>query len=154
MIELKPNPKARKKKKRVGRGIGSGKGKTAGRGTKGQKARSGSSIPPWFEGGQMPLYLRLPKRGFRSHKEKPHIITLSKILSKEWEEEEISIETLRKKGLIKGKKIKEVKLLSNLKEEEKEKLSSLQGKLFRLHAYSKKAKEILEQVGAKVEYAK
>lgn len=57
---------ARTAPKRVGRGPGSGSGKTAGRGHKGQKARTGASIPPWFEGGQMPLYRRVPKRGFTS----------------------------------------------------------------------------------------
>ena len=63
--ELKDNPGARKGRLRVGRGIGSGKGKTAGRGQKGQKSRSGVSI--WgFEGGQMPLHMRLPKRGFNN----------------------------------------------------------------------------------------
>jgi len=58
----------RKKRKRVGRGIGSGKGKTAGRGVKGQQSRSGGGTPPGFEGGQMPLYRRLPKRGFNNAK--------------------------------------------------------------------------------------
>jgi len=58
----------RKKRKRVGRGIGSGKGKTAGRGMKGQQSRSGGGTPPGFEGGQMPLYRRLPKRGFNNAK--------------------------------------------------------------------------------------
>ena len=62
--EIADNPGARKGRKRVGRGIGSGKGKTAGRGVKGQKARTGVAING-FEGGQMPLYRRLPKRGFR-----------------------------------------------------------------------------------------
>jgi large subunit ribosomal protein L15 len=63
--ELRPAPGAHKKGRRVGRGHGSGRGKTAGRGTKGQKARTGSSIPPYFEGGQLPLARRLPfKRGF------------------------------------------------------------------------------------------
>jgi len=62
--ELRDNPGARKARMRVGRGIGSGKGKTSGRGVKGQKARTGVAIKG-FEGGQMPLYRRLPKRGFR-----------------------------------------------------------------------------------------
>lgn len=62
--ELRDNPKARKTRIRVGRGIGSGKGKTGGRGVKGQKARSGVTDIRAFEGGQMPLYQRLPKRGF------------------------------------------------------------------------------------------
>lgn len=62
--ELRPAPGSRHSIKRVGRGPGSGLGKTSGRGHKGQKARSGGSLPPWFEGGQMPLQRRLPKRGF------------------------------------------------------------------------------------------
>ena len=63
---LSPAPGARKNAKRVGRGIGSGSGKTAGRGHKGQKSRSGGSVRPGFEGGQMPLQKRLPKYGFTS----------------------------------------------------------------------------------------
>jgi large subunit ribosomal protein L15 len=62
--ELKPAPKSRKGEKRVGRGVASGWGKTAGRGSKGHKARSGGQTSPGFEGGQMPLQRRLPKRGF------------------------------------------------------------------------------------------
>lgn len=65
---LSPAPGAKKAKKRVGRGIGSGLGKTAGRGHKGQKSRSGGSVRPGFEGGQMPLKQRLPKFGFTSRK--------------------------------------------------------------------------------------
>lgn len=65
--DLRPADGSRKERTRVGRGIAAGKGKTAGRGTKGQKARSGGSIPPWFEGGQTPLHVRIPKlRGFRN----------------------------------------------------------------------------------------
>jgi len=64
--ELKDNPGARKKRMRVGRGIGSGKGKTGGRGVKGQTSRTGVSING-FEGGQMPLHRRIPKRGFKNH---------------------------------------------------------------------------------------
>jgi len=67
LTELRDNPGARKSRMRVGRGIGSGKGKTAGRGQKGAKARSGVSIAG-FEGGQMPLHMRLPKRGFNNKK--------------------------------------------------------------------------------------
>ncbi|MFZ5816914.1 MAG: 50S ribosomal protein L15 [Bacillota bacterium] len=62
--ELAPNPGARKERKRLGRGIGSGLGKTAGKGHKGQNARAGGGVRPGFEGGQMPLMRRLPKRGF------------------------------------------------------------------------------------------
>jgi large subunit ribosomal protein L15 len=64
--ELHPAPGSNRPRTRVGRGIAAGKGKTAGRGTKGQKARAGGSIPPWFEGGQTPLHMRIPKlRGFK-----------------------------------------------------------------------------------------
>ncbi|MCL6608454.1 MAG: 50S ribosomal protein L15 [Geminicoccaceae bacterium] len=64
--ELKDNPGARQARKRLGRGIGSGLGKTAGKGHKGAKARTSNPKPPWFEGGQMPIYRRLPKRGFKN----------------------------------------------------------------------------------------
>ena len=65
--DLRPAEGSRKERTRVGRGIAAGKGKTAGRGTKGQKARAGGSIPPWFEGGQTPLHIRVPKlHGFRN----------------------------------------------------------------------------------------
>ena len=66
--ELEKNPGAKQERRRVGRGPGSGLGKTSGRGQKGQKARSGGSINPVFEGGQLPLYRRLPKRGFSNHR--------------------------------------------------------------------------------------
>ncbi len=72
--ELKPAPGSRKRRRRVGRGPGSGRGQTSGRGDKGQKARSGVSIPSWFEGGQMPLSRRLPKRGFRNPFRKEYAI--------------------------------------------------------------------------------
>ena len=65
--DLTANPGSRKETKRIGRGVGSGQGKTAGKGHKGQKARSGGSIRPGFEGGQMPLQRRIPKRGFVNH---------------------------------------------------------------------------------------
>ena len=65
--QLKPVEGARHSKKRLGRGIGSGLGKTAGKGTKGQNSRSGGGVRPGFEGGQLPLFQRLPKRGFHNH---------------------------------------------------------------------------------------
>ena len=81
MITLNTKDKINKSKMRVGRGIGSGKGKTSGRGVKGQKSRSGVAIKS-FEGGQMPLYRRLPKRGFKSlNKTSTAILNLSKIQS-------------------------------------------------------------------------
>ena len=78
MTTLNTKLKINKLKMRVGRGIGSGKGKTCGRGVKGQKSRSGVAIKS-FEGGQMPLYRRLPKRGFKSQKKKDTAIILSLI---------------------------------------------------------------------------
>lgn len=76
---LQPAPGSTRNRKRVGRGQGSGTGKTAGRGNKGQKARSGYSKKRGFEGGQMPLYKRLPKIGFTSKIEKPYVINVEKI---------------------------------------------------------------------------
>jgi large subunit ribosomal protein L15 len=76
---LQPAPGSTKNRKRVGRGQGSGTGKTAGRGNKGQKSRSGYSKKRGFEGGQMPLYKRLPKVGFTSKVEKPYVINVEKI---------------------------------------------------------------------------
>ncbi|WP_018131299.1 50S ribosomal protein L15 [Effusibacillus pohliae] len=75
--ELSSAPGARKTRKRVGRGIGSGLGKTAGRGHKGQKARSGGGVRPGFEGGQTPLYRRLPKRGFTNAPFKKELVEVN-----------------------------------------------------------------------------
>lgn len=72
--DLRDNPGARTARKRVGRGIGSGLGKTSGKGHKGQKARSGGGTRPGFEGGQMPLYRRLPKRGFKNPRRKVFVV--------------------------------------------------------------------------------
>lgn len=72
--DLRDNPGARSPRKRVGRGIGSGTGKTSGKGHKGQKARSGGTVRPGFEGGQMPLYRRLPKRGFKNPMRKEFVV--------------------------------------------------------------------------------
>ncbi|OQX49654.1 MAG: 50S ribosomal protein L15 [Epsilonproteobacteria bacterium 4484_20] len=76
---LQPAPGSTRNRKRVGRGQGSGTGKTAGRGNKGQKSRTGYSRKRGFEGGQMPLYKRLPKIGFTSKVEKPYVINVEKI---------------------------------------------------------------------------
>ena len=75
---LQPAPGSTKNRKRIGRGAGSGTGKTAGRGNKGQKSRTGYSAKRGFEGGQMPLYRRLPKIGFTSRAIKPHSINVDK----------------------------------------------------------------------------
>ena len=79
--ELQPAPGSRRDRTRVGRGIAAGKGKTAGRGTKGQKSRSGGSLPPWFEGGQTPLQMRVPKlRGFKNRfKVEYEVVNLGRI---------------------------------------------------------------------------
>ena len=109
--------KIKQKKIRVGRGIGSGKGKTSGRGVKGQKSRSGVAIKS-FEGGQMPLYRRLPKRGFKSfNKKKIAILNLSKIQSlynknKNNLKEVIDLKTLVEKKLI-NKKFEQLKILGS-----------------------------------------
>ena len=76
--ELTSTPGARETRKRIGRGIGSGLGKTAGKGHKGQKARSGGGVRPGFEGGQMPLFRRIPKRGFKNRSARTYTeVTLS-----------------------------------------------------------------------------
>ena len=98
-------------RKRVGRGIGSGNGKTAGRGHKGQKSRSGGSIPRWFEGGQMPLQQRLPKFGFSSR-----VNNLSTDINLRMLDgmKEVSIEILKEKKLI-NKKFNKVKIYGDHK---------------------------------------
>jgi len=117
MINLNTTNLVKTKKIRVGRGIGSGKGKTSGRGVKGQKSRSGVAIKS-FEGGQMPLYRRLPKRGFNSiKKEKVAIINLKNIqnfieINKINPEENINIEILKKKKII-NKSSTKIKILGS-----------------------------------------
>jgi large subunit ribosomal protein L15 len=101
--DLRPDPGSRKKRKRVGRGTGSGYGKTAGRGTKGQLARSGGGKPPYFEGGQLPLVRRLPfKRGF-THIFKIHYkaINVDQLVERFEAETEVTPEVLVEAGLLK-----------------------------------------------------
>ncbi|KAA3618148.1 MAG: 50S ribosomal protein L15 [Calditrichaeota bacterium] len=103
---------SRKNRKKVGRGIGSGHGKTSCRGHKGQKSRSGGSIPPWFEGGQMPLQRRVPKRGFTNIFRKEYQqINLSEFTRKSVEGS-VGPEQLVELGLIKNTKVM-VKILGN-----------------------------------------
>ena len=98
---LSPNRGARKKRKRIGRGPGSGSGGTAGKGHKGQKSRSGASIPVWFEGGQMPLQRRVPKFGFVNiFKKEIQIINVGNLESLK-EKKKVTIEDLAEAGLIK-----------------------------------------------------
>jgi len=117
MISLNNRTKINKKKIRVGRGIGSGKGKTSGRGVKGQKSRSGVSIKS-FEGGQMPLYRRLPKRGFNPiEKKNIAILNLDKIQSfidkKSVKTSEILNSNLLKKLKLINKKTSKLKILGS-----------------------------------------
>jgi len=100
------DPKSRSDRKRVGRGTGSGTGKTAGRGHKGQKSRSGGNVRPGFEGGQMPLQMRVPKFGFTSRVSR---VTQSLNVKVVADVKKIDIENLKKLGLIK-KSTKKVKI--------------------------------------------
>jgi large subunit ribosomal protein L15 len=138
-FQLKPNKGASKKRKRVGRGPGSGHGKTSTRGNKGQKSRSGGGNPYiGFEGGQMPIYRRLPKRGFTNiFKKEINVVNLDQLNIFE-ENEEVNIESLKSKGLIR-KNSKAVKLLGN--GEVSKKLT------VKLDAISKSAKKKLEEAG-------
>ncbi len=100
---LKSAPGARQNRKRVGRGHGSGAGKTSGRGHKGQKSRSGYSSRPGFEGGQMPLHRRLPKRGFNHQDRHPLAAINLDALDGAFEDgAEITVEKIRETGLIKS----------------------------------------------------
>ena len=134
-------------KKRLGRGIGSGKGKTSGRGHKGQKSRSGVAIKS-FEGGQMPLYRRLPKRGFKSitNNKNVAIINLYRIQEiivneKNTLDNKINLENLQKSKFI-NKKYKKLKLLGS---------GDLKKKFdIELNSISKSAKEKIEKLGGKV----
>ena len=146
MTNLNSTSQIKIKKMRVGRGIGSGKGKTSGRGVKGQKSRSGVAIKS-FEGGQMPLYRRLPKRGFNPIKrEKIAIINLDKI-QRLIETKKISIETtvnidLLKKNKIINKSSRKVKVLGAGEIKDKINLS--------VDFISKSAKEKLEKIGGTI----
>ena len=101
--DLKPNKGAKHRKKRLGNGESSGPGKTCGRGHKGQKSRSGGGVRPGFEGGQMPLMRRLPKKGFNNARFKTNyaIVNVGS-LETEFDGDTVSESTLREAGLIKG----------------------------------------------------
>ncbi|MGD9587673.1 MAG: 50S ribosomal protein L15 [Pyrinomonadaceae bacterium] len=136
---LKPAPGSTHKKKRVGRGPGSGLGKTAGRGHKGQKSRSGYSSRPGFEGGQMPLQRRLPKRGFTNIFKKQWIeISLAKIESSFNAGDEVTPEILHERGLIKKAK-HDLVILGSGELSKSLKISA--------HRFTKAAKEKIEKAG-------
>lgn len=100
--DLRPAPGSRHHRKRVGRGQGSGHGKTSGRGGKGQTARSGHQMPPGFEGGQTPLWRRVPKRGFHNALRHEYaIVNLETLAAHYSEDAEVSPESLIEKGIIK-----------------------------------------------------
>lgn len=101
--DLYPALGSTKKKKRIGRGPGSGHGKTSTKGHKGQHARSGGVKPPGFEGGQMPLILRIPKRGFKNpHREETIVFNIHRLEGHEFPDNLVSRETLLEMGILKG----------------------------------------------------
>ena len=141
--ELEKNIGATHAKKRVGRGSGSGLGKTSGRGQKGQKARSGGSINPVFEGGQLPLYRRLPKRGFTNGKFRTRyaVINLSDLNVFE-DGTVVTPALLKETGMIKNQ-LDGIKVLSNGKLEKKLTVQA--------HKFSTAALEKIEESGSKAE---
>ena len=142
--ELKPPRGANRPKKRVGRGNASGRGGTCGRGHKGQKSRAGSSIPAWFEGGQMPLVRRLPKRGPRrtGHKRLEYDIVNVETLNLFEEEGVVNPERLREAGIVKRRNAR-IKILGD---GELEKQLNVQA-----HRFSKAAIQKIEAKGGTTE---
>jgi large subunit ribosomal protein L15 len=134
--DLSPTPGSHRDRKRVGRGPGSGTGKTAGRGQKGQKARSGASIPAGFEGGQMPLHRRLPKRGFHNfNRVEYQVVNVSELVRVEGE---ITPESLAAAGLV-GSRRRPVKVLGT---------GEIEGaRSVKAHAFSASAREKIEAAG-------
>ncbi len=140
---LKAPEGSRKRKKRVGRGEGSGLGKTSGRGAKGQNSRSGGGVKAGFEGGQMPLQRRLPKRGFVNiFRVKCRIVNISDIVAAFGPGQPVDPESLLEKGLIKGRK-GPIKVLAN--GEIKDSLT------IKANMFSKRAVEKIEAAGGKAE---
>ena len=141
LSNLRAPRKASEKRKRVGRGMGSGMGKTSTRGHKGQRSRSGSRMMRGFEGGQMPLHRRLPKRGFTNiFKTEYEVVNLERLAS--LGESEITPESLRKAGVVRSKNTL-VKVLGQ---------GELKGAItVRAHKFSKSAQEKIEKAGGKVE---
>lgn len=141
--ELSPNAGSRKRRKRVGRGDSSGLGKTAGRGEKGQKSRTGSSIRPFFEGGQIPLFRRLPKRGFNSPDHIEYTLVNLNILEDNFAAGDmVDAESLRAKNLL-GKTERMIKILANGE--------ITKALTVKADKFSAAAKAKIEAVGGKVE---
>jgi len=139
--ELKPVEGARHSKKRVGRGTGSGLGKTSTRGHKGQNARSGGGVRPAFEGGQTPLFKRIPKRGFTNINRKEYEIVNLEALNCFDEGAKVTPEKLIKAGLI--KEGNNIKVLGNGKLEKNLTVSA--------HKFSKSAEKGIVEAGGKIE---
>ena len=141
--ELSPAAGSKKSTKRVGRGHASGWGKTSARGQKGQKSRTGGSIRPGFEGGQMPPQRRLPKRGFNNiFAKKVVTVNLSELNRKFDDGADVTIEALAKEGIVKNS-FDAVKVLGNGKLEKKLNV--------KVSAYSASAKAAIEAAGGKAE---
>ena len=139
--ELSPVEGSKKAVKRIGRGHGSGQGKTAGKGHKGQKARSGAPRPG-FEGGQMPLYRRIPKRGFTCINHKDIVAINVSVLDRFEDGAEVTVDTLVECGIVKNPR-DGVKILGN---------GELTKKLtVKANAFSKSAVEKIEALGGKAE---
>lgn len=140
--ELKPAEGSRSERKRKGRGIGSGNGKTAGKGHKGQNARSGGGVRPGFEGGQNPLFRRLPKRGFTNINRKEYAIVNLDTLNRFEEGTEVTPALLIETGFVSSEKAG-IKILGN---------GSLDKKLtVKAHKFSASAKEAIETAGGQTE---
>ena len=140
--ELQPAVGSKFSAKRVGRGIGSGTGKTSGKGHKGQNARSGGGVRPGIEGGQMPLYRRLPKRGFNNIFAKQYVAINVEDLNKLEDGTEVTAQVLKENGII-SKTLDGVKILG--RGELTKKLS------VKVAKYSASAKEKIEKAGGKAE---
>ena len=136
--ELKPAEGSRKVRNRVGRGIGSGNGKTAGKGHKAQNARSGGGVRPGFEGGQNPLFRRLPKRGFTNINRKEYAIVNLEALNRFEDGAEVTVALLLETGIVSNEKAG-IKVLGH---------GTLSKKLtVKAHKFSASAKEAIENAG-------
>jgi len=140
--ELKYNEGARRPRKRVGRGHGAGSGKTAGRGHKGQNARSGGGVPLGFEGGQTPLFKRIPKRGFKNINRQEFAVVNLEDLNRFEDGTEVTIALLQEAGLVK-KTLDGVKVLGQGKLEKK--------LTVQVNAFSASAANEIEKLGGKAE---
>ena len=140
---IRPNDGATTTRKRVGRGIGSGLGKTSGKGHKGQNARSGGGVRPGFEGGQLPLFRRLPKRGFSNARFKVRYATINlSDLNKFEDGAVVTPELLKEMGLVKNR-LDGIKVLGNGKLEKKLTVKA--------HKFSSTAQRKIESHGGKIE---